>query len=76
MASRRYSMSSSERAETLLRTLDLDDTFRASRPIGYAYVRVVDIEHASDVCPDRIVQAIDPLARLENTYPDIPEPTM
>jgi hypothetical protein len=75
MPSRRYRMSTSERADTLLRTLDLDDTFRASRPLGYAYVRVVDIEHSCEVCPDRIVHAIDPLARLEWIYPDIPEPT-
>ncbi len=68
-------MSSSERADILLRTLDLDDSFRASRPLGYAYLRVVDIEHASDVCPDRLVYAIDPLARLECVYPDVPEPT-
>lgn len=74
MPSCRYRMSSSERAETLLRTLDLDDTFRATRPLGYEYVRVVDIEHSSDACPDRLVHAIDPLARLEWVYPDIPEP--
>jgi hypothetical protein len=75
MASRRYRMSSSKLAETLLRTLDPDDTFRASRPIGHADVQVVDIEHPADACPDRLVHAIDPLARLEYTYPDIPEPT-
>ena len=68
-------MSSSERAETLLRTLDLDDTFRAYRPIGYAYVRVVDIEHSTDTSPDQIVHAVDPLAQLERDYPDVPEPT-
>jgi hypothetical protein len=35
----------------------------------------VDIEHPPDASPDRIVYAIDPLARLQQRYPDIPEPT-
>jgi hypothetical protein len=61
---------------TLVRTLDPDDAFRASRPLGYAFVRVVDIEHAADVFPDRIVHDIDPLARLEDVYPDAPDPTI
>jgi hypothetical protein len=76
MASCRYRMSSSERADALLRELEPDHTFSASRPIGYAYVRVVDIEHPIDLCPDWLVKAIDPLARLERTYPDSPEPAI
>jgi hypothetical protein len=76
MASRRYRMSSSERADALLRELELDDTFRASRPSGYAYVRVVDIEHPTDLSPDWLVHAIDPSARLERAYPDVAEPTI
>lgn len=75
MAHRRYYMSSSERAVTLMRELGLDDTFRGSRPIGYAYVRVVDIEHPPDASPDRLVHGVDPLARLESVHPDVPEPT-
>jgi hypothetical protein len=67
-------MSSVERAEALLRLLDLDDAFRASRPIGYAYARVVDIEHAAEMPPDTLVLAIDPLARLEREYPEAPAP--
>ena len=74
MPSFRFRMSSIERAETLLRMLDLDDAFRASRPNGYAYARVVDIEHAADMPPDTLVRAIDPLARLEGAYPDSPTP--
>jgi hypothetical protein len=73
--SRRYRMSTSERADALLRELEPDVTFRASRPLGYAYVRVVDIEHPTDLSPDWLVKAIDPLARLERAYPDIPDPT-
>jgi hypothetical protein len=65
-------MSSIERAETLLRLLDLDDAFRASRPNGYAYARIVDVEHAADMPPDTLVLAIDPLARLERAYPESP----
>jgi hypothetical protein len=75
MASRRYRMSTIERAETLLRTLDPDDAFRASRPLGFAYLRVVDIEHPCTACPDHLVRDVDPLARLECVYPDSPEPT-
>ncbi len=75
MAHRRYHMSSSERAVTLMRELGHDDTFRASRPIGYAHVRVVDIEHPPGASPDRIVHGVDPLARLEFVHHDIPEPT-
>jgi hypothetical protein len=75
MASRRYRMSTIERAEALLRTLDPDDAFRASRPHGYAYVRVVDIEHPCDAFPDHLVRDIDPLARLECVYPEGPEPS-
>jgi hypothetical protein len=74
MPSRRFRMSSIGRAESLLRLLDLDDAFRASRPIGYAYARVVDVEHAADMPPDTLVVAIDPLARLEGAYPDSPTP--
>jgi hypothetical protein len=74
MPSRRFRMSSIERAEALLRLLDLDDAFRASRPNGYAYVRVVAVEHAADLPPDTLVFAIDPLARLEAAYPDSPTP--
>ena len=74
MPSFRFRMSSIERAETLLRLLDLDDAFRASRPNGYAYARVVDVEHAADMPPETLVLAIDPLARLEGTYPDSPTP--
>jgi hypothetical protein len=65
-------MSSIERAETLLRLLDLDDAFRASRPNGYAYARIVDVEHAADMPPDTLVLAIDPLARLERADPESP----
>jgi hypothetical protein len=75
MPSRRYRMSSSERADALLRELESDSTFRASRPLGYAYVHVVNVEHPTDLCPDWLVKAIDPLVRLEYVYPDIPEPT-
>jgi len=75
MASRRFRMSSIELAEALLRLLDLDDAFRASRPIGYAYARVVDVEHAVDMPPDTFVLALDPLARLEREYPDSPAPS-
>jgi len=64
MPSRRFRMSSIERAEALLRLLDLDDAFRASRPNGYAHARVVDVEHAADM-PDALMLAVDPLARLE-----------
>ena len=67
-------MSSIERAEALLRLLDLDDAFRASRPNGYAYARVVDVEHAADMPPDTLVLAIDPLARFEGAYPESPYP--
>jgi len=41
MQNRRFRTSSIERAEALLRLLDLDDAFRASRPDGHAY----DCEH-------------------------------
>jgi hypothetical protein len=75
MAHRRYRLSSSERALTLMRELGPDDTFRASRPIGYAYIRVVDIEHPPDASPDRLVHGVDPMARLEFVRADIPEPT-
>ena len=74
MTSRRFRMSSIERAEALVRLLDLDDAFRASRPIGYAYARVVDIEYSVGMPPDALVLAIDPLARLEREYPDSPAP--
>jgi hypothetical protein len=74
MPSRCFRMSSIQRAEALVRLLDLDDTFRASRPNGYAYARVVDVEHAADISPDALVLAIDPLARLEQAYPDSPTP--
>jgi hypothetical protein len=74
MPSRRFRMSSIERAEALLRLMDLDDAFRASRPNGSAYARIVDIEHAADMPPDALVLAIDPLARLEQAYPDSPMP--
>ena len=74
MPSRRFRMSSIERAEALLRLLDLDDAFRASRPNGYAYARIVDVEHAPDMPPDRLVLAIDPLSRLEQAYPESPTP--
>jgi len=74
MACHRYRMSSSDRAVTLLRALDPDAAFRASRPLGYAYMRVVDIEHTTDLDPDRIVHDIDPQARLEHIYPDAPDP--
>lgn len=74
MPSFRFRMSSIERAEALLRLLDLDDAFRASRPNGYAYARVVDVEHAAEMPPITLVLAIDPLARLEQTYPDSPTP--
>jgi hypothetical protein len=74
MPSRRFRMSSIERAEALLRLLDLDDAFRAARPNGYAYARVVDVEHATDMPPDALVLAIDPLARLERAYPESPTP--
>jgi hypothetical protein len=67
-------MSSIERAQVLVRLLDLDDAFRASRPIGYAYARVVDVEHVLGALPDAIVWALDPLASLEGNYPDAPEP--
>jgi hypothetical protein len=76
MASCRYRMGSSERADALLRELEPDHTFSASRPIGYAYVRVVDIEHPTELCPDWLVKAVDPLARLERNYPDSPEPAI
>ena len=68
-------MSSIDRAEALVRLLDLDETFRASRPTDYAHARVVDIEHPTDALPDKFVRALDPLARLEYAYPDIPEPS-
>jgi hypothetical protein len=41
MPNRRFRMGSIERAEALLRLLDLDDAFRPSRPNGYAYARIV-----------------------------------
>jgi hypothetical protein len=75
MPSRRYRMSGTGRADALQRELDLDDTFRASRPLGCAYVRVVDIEHPTDLCPDWLVHAVDPLARLERAYADTPDAT-
>lgn len=74
MPCRRFRVSSIERAEALLRLLDLDDAFRASRPIGHAYARVVDVEHPEDMPPDTLVWAIDPLARLEREFPDAPAP--
>jgi hypothetical protein len=67
-------MSSIERAEALVRLLDLDDAFRASRSNGYAYARFVDVEHAADMPPDALVLALDPLARLKGAYPDSPTP--
>jgi hypothetical protein len=70
VAVHRCRLSSTERAETLLRLLDLDDAFRASQPIGYAYARVVDIEHPDDLEPDALVEALDPCARLEGQWPD------
>jgi hypothetical protein len=66
----RYRLSTTELAEALLRLLDLDDAFHASRPIGYAYTRVVDIEHPDDVTPDVLVRALDPHARLEHEWPE------
>lgn len=74
MPSFRFRMSSIERAETLLRMLDLDDAFRASRPNGDAYAHVVDVERATDMPPDTLVLAIDPLARREAAYPDSSTP--
>jgi hypothetical protein len=74
MPCRRFRMSSIERAEVLVRLLDLDDAFRASRPIGYAYARLVDVEHPVGMPPDTLVLAIDPLARLEREFPDAPAP--
>jgi hypothetical protein len=67
MAVRRYRMSTIDLAEALLRFLDTDDSFVATRPIGYAYARTVDIKHPADPLPDRIVEGIDPLARLETS---------
>lgn len=75
MPSRRFHMSSIDRAEALVRLLDLDETFRASRPTGYANARVVDVIHPPDELPDTFVRALDPLARLEYAYPDVPEPS-
>lgn len=74
MPGRRFRMSSIERPEALLRLLDLDDRFRASRPNGYAYTRVVDVEHAADMPPDLLVLALDPLASLEEACPETPTP--
>ncbi len=70
MTVRRYRMSTIDRAETLVRFLDTDTSFVATRPIGYAYARTVDIKHPPDQLPDRIVQDLDPFARLENVWQD------
>ena len=71
MSIHRYRMSSTEQAEKLiwlldvLRALHLDGGLRGWRPVGYAYARIVEIDHPSDMLPNRIVSKLDPLARQE-----------
>jgi hypothetical protein len=65
-------MSSIEHAARLVQLIDalggleLNDGLRASRPLGYAYLRCVDIESPGETLPKAIVAELDPLARLES----------
>jgi hypothetical protein len=63
-------MSSIDRAEALVRLLDDDHAFSATRPVGYAYARTVDVEHPEDQSPDQLVRALDPFVRVEGDWPD------
>jgi hypothetical protein len=69
MATTYYRMSSVRRAEAALRRLEAEPGLVPSRPLGYAYLRVVRVDHPDELNPDAVVSEIDVMARR------VPDPT-
>jgi hypothetical protein len=69
MATRYYHMNSLLAAEAVLRRLESEPGFYPSRPLGYAYRKVVRVDYSDDLDPDLVVREADPAARL------VPKPT-
>jgi hypothetical protein len=69
MATCYYRMNSLFAAEAVMRRLESEPGFSPSRPLGYAYRKVVRVDSADGVDPERFVREVDPGARL------VPKPT-
>ena len=69
MATTYYRMSSVRRAEAVLRRLEVEPGFVPSRLLGYAYLRIVRVDHPDELNPDDVVGDIDAMARR------VPDPT-
>ena len=64
MATRYYRMTSLPMAQAVLRRLAADSRFHPSRPLGYAYLKIVRVDSADDSNPDTLVLEVDATARL------------
>ena len=64
MAPRYYRMNSLVATDEVLRRLESEPGCYPSRPLGYAHRKVVRVDYADGLNPDRLVRQIDPGARV------------